>query len=191
MYLTILFLVILILALVALAVAMAYYRRQRMLDEKKVHYLGLRKENGNHWRRFESYQADIDRIRSDYNARLREIAILLGEIEQKRKEVRDVLGILKEEVRQKDDSMDRDLGKIIDRRKDIYRKLWSEFNGKKALYLSKLRQAKQSQVAIQNTNVKKDQEYQRWNETKILMERVKKEYESLLRNPLFSFMKKP
>jgi hypothetical protein len=183
--------ILFIFSLVIIGLAMAYYHRQRILQEKKIRYLNVKKENSAHWRRYESYQADIDRLRSNYNTRLREMALFKIDIDAKKKEIKEILEILKEETKHVDSVMDRDLVRIIDRRKDILKKLWTEQDGKKAAYLEKLQLAKQNQVSVDIIGSKTEQEYQLWNQTKFLLERIKKEYDLLSKRSFFHFEKRP
>jgi len=187
----ILFFLVILISLGIIGVAMAYYNRQRTLQEKKIQYLNFKKENSAHWRRYESYQADIDRLRSSYNTRIREIHLLNTEIEAKKKEIKEIMEILKEETKQVDSVMDRDLVRIIDRRKDIFKKHWAEQDGKKAAYLEKLQLAKQNQVSVNIIGSKREQEYQLWNQTKFHLERIKKEFDLLSKRSFFPFEKRP
>jgi cell division protein FtsL len=187
----ILFLLVIIISLVIIGLAMAYYHRQRILQEKKIRYLNVKKENSAHWRRYESYQADIDRLRSNYNTRLREMALFKIDIDAKKKEIKEILEILKEETKHVDSVMDRDLVRIIDRRKDILKKLWTEQDGKKAAYLEKLQLARQNQVSVDIIGAKREQEYKLWDETKFLLERLKKEYDLISKRSFFPFGMKP
>ncbi len=170
-----------------LGVAMIYFRHQRSLQEKKNQYQILHKECGAIWRRYESCQGDIDRMRANYTGRVREMNLLLGDVDAKRREIRDVLEILKEESRRVDLEMDRDLLRIIERRKGILQRAWNEYDGKKAAYLGKLQLAHQSQEGMSSINLRRDQEYQRWSQVKLRMERAKREYEALARRSVFSF----
>ncbi|MEA1996122.1 MAG: hypothetical protein U9N45_00710 [Gemmatimonadota bacterium] len=187
---SLLFLIVLILSIVVLLIGMAYSRHSRRLEEKKVQYINHRKEFNKHSRRYQAYQADIERLRSDYNLRMRELRLLTDEVGPLKKEIREVIEILKGEAERVDSRLDQDLVKIIQRRKDIINTRWISLNTKKTAYVTKIQQARQSQVSIDTIMKKKDKEFQQCNEMKLLMERLKKEYEILAKRPIISLRKK-
>ena len=187
MSIDILCLFILIFALFVLFVAILIINHQRMLKEKKMQYLSCQEKKHFHQSRYQSYQKDTDRLRSDYNNKLRDIILLSEEIGNKKKVITEVLEILRKEVNQIDHQMDRDSDKIIDRRKNMIKNYWQELNGIKTAYLEKVKQAQSDQVSLERLKVKKDDEFKKFIEMKSELEKIEDEYVQLMRNPVLPF----
>jgi len=174
-----------------LMVAMAIYRHQRMLAEKKAPYLAARKQGDSSKDRFESSQAEITRLRTDYNNILAEMTLLQTEIKEKRKEIKEILDILKEETSHLDEEMNQEFVKIVERRKELLKANWKLFNGKKTAYLEKLKQAQKDKDSMNKVMKKKDEAFRKWTEANVQMKRIAEEYEVLKKSSLFSFRKQP
>jgi len=178
---------ILILALVVLFIAFFIIQHQRMLKEKKVQYLSCKKKQKFHHNRYQFYQKDIERLRSDYNKKLKDIIFLSKEISNKKKLILEVLEILREEVKQVDNQMDHDSDRIIHRRKNMIKNYWVELNGIKTAYLEKLKQVQSNQVSLERLKENKDDEFKIFAEIKSELEQLEDEYVRMLRNPVLPF----
>ena len=187
MSMTVMFLVALLVSVAILAIAILVFRHQRMLQEKKAQYLKCRKEQGFHHRRYTTYQADLDRLRVAYNSRLRDLMLLGSEIEKSKDEIREILDILREESKTVDEEMERDLSRIIMRRKGMIANLWVATNGKKQLWLEKLKQAREDRRVQSDLIEKKDREFQLLTKTNSELGKLKREYETISRSSVFSF----
>jgi len=184
-------LVLLVGSLGLLMVAMAIYRHQRMLAEKKAQYLAARKQSDSYRARFESSQAEITRLRTDYNNILAEMTLLQTEMKEKRKEIKEILDILKEETSHLDEEMNQEFVKIVERRKEILKANWKLLNGEKNAYLEKLKQAQKDKDSMNKVMKKKDEAFRKWTEANVQMKRIAEEYEVLKKSSLFSFRKQP
>jgi hypothetical protein len=189
MYVTGGIVIALIFSTVVLLLAVKVYRRQQMLDQKRAEYLSFKKMNTAHWKRFETCQVEIDRIKADGKVKSREISLLIVEMDRKRREIREILEILKDESDHMDGAMDRDLLRIADRRKQILKAHWKELNGRKTAFLLKAQELQQCLGAVDGIIQRKDQEYAKWNETKLQLERLKQEFEQLSRSSVLSFLR--
>ena len=181
------FSIALVICAVILALAILTYRRQHLLTEMKALYLKARKERAFHYRRYTTYQADIDRLRVNFESHLGELDRLKNEIEAKKKEITDILDILREEIKQTDFEIDKDLTRIIERRKGMILKHWKELDGKKTLYLEKLKEIKQGKVTQRTLVEKKESEFQALSQSNSEIARVKAEYDRVIRSSIFSF----
>lgn len=186
----IMLLLVLILSLGFLFVAIMVIRHQRMLAEKKSRYLSCMKERDYHQRRYKACQVDIDKLRGSYNNLMRDLNLLLIEMEKKRNEIKDILEILKEESRDADKQMEQDLTRIIERRKGMLKDNWQEFNGQKTIYLEKLKQAVSDKQSMSRYIMTKEEEFRKWSKLETILQQFKKEYEQMMRNPIIPFGKK-
>jgi len=183
-------LLVLILSLGFLFIAILVIRHQRMLAEKKSRYLSCMKERDYHQRRYKACQVDIDKLRGSYNSLMRDLNLLLIEMEKKRNEIMDILEILKEESRDIDEHMEQDLTRIIERRKGMLKNNWQEFNGQKTIYLEKLKQAVSDKQSMSKYIMTKEEEFRKWSKLETSLQQFKKEYEQMMRNPIIPFGKK-
>jgi hypothetical protein len=173
-----------------LGLAITAFLHRRLLEEKKAAYLNVRKERGFHYRRFTTCQADLERLRVSFNSRLREVNHLKNEIEGKKKEIQDILDILREEFKQVDNEMDKDLTRIIGRRKGMIVNHWKELNGKKTLYLEKLKESQVDKLSRQKLIETKESEYQMLSQLNSELARLKAEYARIARRSILSFVTK-
>ena len=178
------FFVALLIAVATLVVAILVFRHQRMLQEKKATYLKCSKEHGFHNRRYKTLQVDLERLRSSYNSRIRELMQMNMEMEQLRKEIKEILEILRDESKSVDQEMEQDLSRIIQRRKGMIKKLWWEINGKKTLWMDKIRQAKADRKSQNDLIEKKDREFQLITQLNKELARLKHEYERLAQSSM-------
>lgn len=178
---------ILIAALVVLSMAFLIIQRQRMLKEKKSQYMTCRMKHNFHNRRYQGYQKDIERLRSIYNNKVKDIILLFEEISNKKKLITEGLEILREEVKQNYNRMNHDSDRIVARRKDMIRNYWQELNGKKAACLEKLKQARSDQFSLPKLEAKKNDEFRLSVEIKSELGKIEDEYNRLLRNPILPF----
>ncbi|MCE5272851.1 hypothetical protein LLH00_16350 [bacterium] len=176
----------LVISITILIFAMAFHRRQIILNQKRAEYLTVKRDNAAHWKRFETCQVEIDRYKADVKLRSRDLNVMIVEMDKKRHEIRDVLEILRDENDQAENDMDRELTKILERRKGILRGHWKELNGMKTLFIQKMADVSQLKSGIDSVVVRKDDEYQKWAKTKIKMDRLKNEFEAVSRSSLFS-----
>ncbi|MFH1069094.1 MAG: hypothetical protein V1794_05670 [Candidatus Glassbacteria bacterium] len=176
-----------LICLAIFGLAIMTFRHQRLLQEKKGMYLNAHKERSLHYRRYTTCQADLERLRVSFNNRLRELGHLKVEIQAKKKEIQDILDILREESKQVDEEMEKDLTRIIERRKGMILNHWKELNGKKALYLGKLKEAQTDKGSRQSLMEKKESEFQMLSRMNSELARLKSEYERIVRRPIFSF----
>lgn len=186
----IMLLLVLILSLGFLFITILIIRHQRMLAEKKFRYLSCMKERDYHQRRYKACQVDIDKLRGSYNSLMRDMNLLLIEMEKKRNEIMDILEILKEESRDVDEQMDQDLTRIIERRKGMLKDNWQEFNGQKTIYLEKLKQAVSDKQSMSRYIMTKEEEFRKWSKLETSLQQFKKEYEQIMRNPIIPFGRK-
>ena len=180
----------LVLSLVIFFFAVTVHRRQQMLSQKRAEYVAVKRDNASHWKRFETSQVEIDRLKADVKARVRDLNVMILDMDGKRKEIREVLEILKEENDNMDNRMDHDLSKIVERRKQILKAHWKEMNGLKTLYIQKMQEVAAMRGGMNGLLSKKDSEYVKWNKTKLQMERLKREFDSISRSSIMSFSKK-
>ncbi len=183
-------LLVFILSLGVLFVAILVIRRQRMLAEKKSQYLACMKQRDYHQRRFKACQVDIEKLRASYNSLLRDLNLLLIEMGKKKKEIKEILEVLKEESKGVDGQVEQDLTRIIERRKGMLKKDWQEFNGKKTSYLEKLKQAISDRQSMNGYIMRKEEEFKKWSELEARLQQLKKEYARMVRNPIIPFGKK-
>lgn len=186
----VMFLFVFILSLGILLIAILIIRHQRLLAEKKSQYLDCMKKRDYHQRRYKTHQVDIEKLRASYNSLLRDLNLLLTEMEQKGNEIREVLDVLKEESKDIDEQMEQDLARIIERRKGMLKKDWQVFNGQKTSYLEKIKQAISDRQSMNGYIVRKEEEFLKWKELETRLHQLKKEYELILRNPIIPFFKK-
>lgn len=186
----IMLLLVLILSLGFLFFSILIIRHQRMIAEKKSRYLNCMKERDYHQRRYKACQVDIDKLRGSYNSLMRDLNLLLIEMEKKRNEIMDILEILKEESRDIDEHMEQDLTRIIERRKGMLKDNWQEFNGQKTIYLKKLKQAVSDKQSMSKYIMTKEEEFRKWSKLETSLQQFKKEYEQMMRNPIIPFGKK-
>jgi len=182
--------IILIVAVAVLFMACLIIQRQRLLKEKKMQYVICRKKKNFHHSRYQFYQKDIERLKSDYNSKLKDTAVLSREISTKKKSIMEILEILIEENKQIDERMDRNSGKITDRRKNMISNYWQELNGAKTAYLEKVRQAHSDQVSLNGLQARQSEEFNKFTKTKSKLEQLKAEYSRLLQNPVLPFRTK-
>jgi hypothetical protein len=186
MSMTMMFVVALLILASILVIAIMVFRHQRALQEKKASYLRCRKEQGFHHRRYTTFQADLDRLRVSYNSRLRDLMLLGSEIEKSKDEIREILDILREESGGVDEEMEQDLSRIILRRKGMIENLWTAMNGKKVLWLDKLKKAREDRKAQNDLIDKKDKEFKLLTELNNELGKLKREYEEISRSSVFS-----
>lgn len=179
-----------IISMVILFYAVTVHRRQQLLNEKRAEYLSVKRDNSNHWKRFESSQVEVDHLRVDINARTRDLNMIFVDMERKRKEVREVLEILKDENDRVNSQMDRELSKIVDRRKQILRTHWKEMNGLKTIYIQKMQEVGQLHEGVENILSRKDAEYEKWDHTRLRMAHLKHEFEIISRSSFLSFARR-
>lgn len=177
----------LLLSLLILFYAISVHRRQQLLNRKRAEYMAVKKENAAHWKRFESSQIEIDRQKADIKARTRDLNVMILDMDHKRKEIREVLDILKEESDRMDSRVDQDISKIVERRKQILRTHWKETNGLKTLFIQKMQEVGQLRAGIDNTLSRKDSEYIKWTQTKLQMARLKHEFETISRSSILNY----
>ncbi|MEA2064176.1 MAG: hypothetical protein U9P14_10790 [Gemmatimonadota bacterium] len=178
---------IIIIACFVLFAALQAYRRQRLLDQKKAQYLNFKKKGSYHWSRFMKIKADIERTIDKCKMKRNELSLLLLEIADGNEEVRQVLEILKEEIKSNKEETDYDVGRIIDRRKKLLRNRWKDLNGKRTSYQDRRKELQILILSIDEEKREKEREYTRWNETKIILENVKNEYDRIRNQPFFLF----
>lgn len=183
-------LLVFILSLGVLFIAILVIRRQRMLAEKKAQYLACMKQRDYHQRRFKACQVDIEKLRVSYNSLLRDLNLLLIEMGKKKKEIKEILEVLKEESKGVDGQVEQDLTRIIERRKDMLKKDWQEFNGKKTSYLEKLKQAISDRQSMNGYIMRKEEEFRKWSKLEDYLKQLKKEYARMVRNPIIPFGRK-
>ena len=186
MSMTMMFLIALLIAIFILVIAILVFRHQRALQEKKAMYLRCRKEQGFHHRRYTTFQADLDRLRVAYNSRLRDLMLLGSDIEKAKDEIREILNILREESKMIDEEMKQDLSRIIMRRKGMIENLWTVMNGKKMLWLEKLKKAREDCRTQNDLIDKKEREFKMLNDLNNELGRLKREYESISRSSVFA-----
>lgn len=182
--------VALVLSVIVFFFAVGIHRRQQLLNLKRSEYLVVKRDNAVHWKRFETCQIEIDRCKSDVKMRTRDLNVMILDMDKKRNEIREVLNILREENDRADLEMDRDLTKIVERRKMILRTHWKEMNGLKTLFIQKMKEVSQLRGGIASVTTRKDDEYLKWTRTKMQMERLKREFEAVSRSSIFSFSRK-
>ncbi len=182
--------VAIILSAVIFFFAVGIHRRQQLLNLKRSEYLVAKRDNAAHWKRFETCQIEIDRCSSDVKMRTRDLHVMILEMDKKRNEIREILDILREENDRADLEMDRELTKIVERRKLILRTHWKELNGVKTLFIQKMKEISQLRGGISSVLARKDDEYLKWTRTKMQMERLKREFEAVSRSSIFSFSRK-
>ncbi len=183
------FFVALLISGLTLLAAILIFRRQRMLQEKKAAYMRCNKERGVRHRRYTTLQADLDRLRASYNSRVRELMQLNREMEKLRNKIKEILGILRDESKSVDQEMDLDLNRIIIRRKGMIEKLWKEINGKKVLWMEKVKQAKSDRKSQNGLIDKKDREFQLLTQLSTELSRLKQDYDQLTQSSILSFGK--
>jgi len=83
--------------------------------------------------------------------------------------------------------MERDLSRIIVRRKGMIENLWVGMNGKKTLWLEKLKQARADRGAQNDLIDKKDREFQLLTQLNDELGKLKREYDNILRRSILSF----
>ena len=183
----ILCLFVLVVASVAISIAALIINQQRKLKEKKMQYLSCSKKRDFHQNRYQGYQKEIERLKSNYNKKLADISFLSEEISNKKQVIKEVLEILREETRPTDYQMEHDSSNITDRRKGMIKKYWQELDGRKALYLEKLNRVLSDQLSLKKLKVKKDDEFQKFSQLQSQVENLKEEYLRLARNPVLPF----
>ncbi len=177
----------LIVAMVVLFIAISIARRRQILEEKKAQYLNCKKKQNFHYSRYQSYQKDIERLRSDHNSKLEDIIFLSKEIETKKKVITEIIEILREEIKQIEKHTDGISTKIIERRKGMINKYWQELNGVKTAYLEKLKEVQTDKFSMESLIAKKDEEFRIYSEIQSEVENLKGEYESMLRKLVSPF----
>jgi len=183
----ILCLFVLVVASVAIFVAALIINQQRKLKEKKMQFISCSKKRDFHNSRYQGYQKEIERLRSDYNKKLTDLAFLSKEIISKKQVITEILEILREETGPIDYQVDHDSTKIIDRRKGMIKKYWQELDGGKTLYLEKLKRVLSDQVSLKRLKEKKDDEFEKLNQLQSQLENLKDEYLHMARNPVLPF----
>ncbi len=183
------FSVALLISVGTLVVAVLVFRHQRLLQEKKAAYMKCSKERGFHDRRYKTLQADLDRLRVSYNSRIRELMQMNSEMERLRGEIKEILEILRDESKSVDQEMEQDLSRIIQRRKGMIRKLWQEINGKKTLWMEKIKQAGTDRQSQKDLIEKKEREFQLLARLSKELGRLKHEYEHLAQGSIVSIGK--
>ena len=186
----IMFFFVLIVSLGILAIAILFFRQQRILAEKKAQYVSCLKERDFHQRRYKACQVDIDKLRANHNSLMRELNHLLTEMGEKRSELANVLEILKEESKSIDDQMNQDLSRIVQRRKTMLKDDWQALNGQKASYLEKVKKVISDRQSMSAYIAKKEEEFKKWKEFETVLQMLKKQYEQLKRNPIIPFGRK-
>lgn len=181
-------LIVFMIALIVLFLAMTVYRHQRRLEQKKVEYLALKKETATHWMHYEKAQVNIDRIKSKNKEKQNEMGLMQMEINRNRKEISEIMEILKEEIKNADEEMNQDLSRIISRRKAMLKKSWSNCNLKKRKYLDDLNMIRTLNGSQLDENRKKDVLYNRWKSSGEAMEKIKRDYESLANSSALPFL---
>jgi len=183
----VMFLFILVISAAVLFFAILVIRHQRMLSEKKSQYLSCMKQRDFHQRRYKACQVDIEKLRISHNSLLGDLNQLLIEMEQKRTGIGEVLEILREEPKGLDGQMDRDITRIIERRKSLLKNDWQKFNGLKVSCLEKLRKMISERQAINGVIMKKENEFEKWNQLEARVQQLKKEYEQIKRSSIIPF----
>jgi len=184
------FFVALLICLGIMVVAVLVFRHQRMIQEKKAAYQKCSKERTFHHRRYTTLQADLDRLRVSYNNRIRELMLMDKEIEGLKGEIREILEILRDESKSVDQEMEQDLSRIIERRKGMTENLWNEINGKKLLWMDKIKQAKTDRNSQSGLIEKKEREYKLLAQYNNELTKLKQEFEELSRSSILSLGKK-
>jgi hypothetical protein len=184
------FFVALLICLGILAVAVLVFRHQRMLQEKKAAYQKCSKERVFHHRRYTTLQVDLDRLRVSYNNRIRELMLMNTEMEKLKGEIREILEILRDESKSVDQEMEQDLSRIIERRKGMIENLWKEINGKKMLWMDRVKQARTDRKSQNGLIEKKDREFQLMAQFNDELVKLKHEYDELARSSILSIGKK-
>ena len=180
-------LIILIVSLVAIFMACLIIQRQRMLKAKRTQCVNCRKKKNFYHSRYQFYQKDLERLRSDYNHKLRDITVLSREISTKKNLIMEILEILIEENKQIDDRMSRNSDKITDRRKNMIGNYWQELNGAKTAYMEKVRQAHSDQVSLKGLQAKQGEEFDKFIKIKSELKKLEADYARLLKNPVLPF----
>ncbi len=183
------FFVALLICLAIMVVAVLVFRHQRMLQEKKAAYQKCSKERVFHHRRYTTLQADLDRLRVSYNNRIRELMLMNSEMEKLKTEIREILEILRDESKSVDQEMEQDLSRIIERRKGMMETRWREINGKKQLWMERIKKAKADRKSQNDLIDKKDREFQLLAQFNNELLKLKSEYEELARSSILSFGK--
>jgi len=178
---------LLVFVLIVLAGALLITSHQRRLKEKKMQFVNCKKQRDFHHSRFQSHQKEIERLRLDYNNKLTDLSFLSQEISNSKQVITEILDILQEETSALREQTGHDSTKITDRRKEMIKKYWQEFNGKKAGYLEKLKQARSDQVSLERLKAQKDDEFKKCNQLQSRLENLKSEYLRLARNPILPF----
>ena len=181
---------ILILSMAVLFVAIMLFRHQRQVAEIKATFLNSKKQRNFFHQRYLTYQADLDRLRVSYNSMMKELLHIKSEMIDNKNEIKVILEILKEETRGVDDQMSQELSRIIDRRKGIVKRQWLEFNGRKALLIEKMNLALAEKASEESLIQKKDEAFAKLTEMNVILGRIKKDYERIVRSPIISFGKK-
>jgi len=190
MYLALTLGLMLVFSLAVLFVAVNMYRRQRMLQEKKIEYRIFQRKNSLHWSLFRRAQANIEHTKTLCKNKESEMIALLQEVKLDQKEIKDTLEILKKEIIQEGKGIEGELERIIERRKAIIKERWTSMNGKKTAFLERRKELQDLMASVERKKLLKDQEYARWSETKEKMARIKKEYEQISKKPFPSLDKK-
>ena len=181
---------ILFAALAVLFVAMNIYRRQRILEDRKVEYQKWKRQNVTQWALFRKAQANIDRIKNLCSDKQADMALLLNAVNEEKKEIKETLEILRKETKQAEQDWEGELGRLVERRKTILEKRWMSLNGKKVVYVNQRKEIQTLMGAIEREKVLKDKAYAKWNETKDIMGRIKKEFNKISSTPVSAFEKK-
>lgn len=179
------FLLIFIIALMVLFAFIKISHRQQMLNEKKARYGNFIKKRKFHFNRYQAYQKDIERLNSVLNEKFKDMTLLSMEIEDRKKIIKEILDILREEDNKIEEQTDPSFIKIVDRRKSMFKEQWEELNGDKTAYLEKYKQVQADMVPIENLKSKKNNEFRVYSEMRSEEERLKGEYENILQKPVF------
>ena len=183
-------LIVFMVALIILFLALTVYRHQRRLEQKKAEYMAVKKETATHWMHYEKTQINIDRIKGKNREKQNEMGLMQLDIQRNRKEVSEIMEILKEEIKNADEEMDQDLSRIISRRKAMLKKSWSNCNLKKRKYIDDLNMIRKLNESQLEENKKKDVLYNRWKSSKEVMEKIKRDYELLVTSSALPFLGK-
>ena len=183
----ILCLFVLVVASVAIFAAALIINQQRRLKEKKMQFISCSKKRDFHQSRYQGCQKEIERLKSDYNKKLTDLAFLSKEMSNKKQVITEVLEILREETSTIHEQMGHDSTNIMDRRKGMIKKYWQELNGEKTSYLEKLKRVGSNQVSLERLKENKDDEFKKLNQIQSQLENFKSEYLRLARNPILPF----
>ncbi|MBW7997680.1 MAG: hypothetical protein FVQ81_14120 [Candidatus Glassbacteria bacterium] len=179
----------LLISVMVLVGAILIFRHQRKVQEAKAAYQKCSRERGFHYRRYTTFQAELEKLRVSYNSRVRDLLLLNGEMGTVRDQIREILGILRDECKGVDKEMESDLGRIILRRKEMIENLWGELNGKKALWMEKLKKAKSDRQNQNSLIDKKDSEFKLLTQLNKQLSKLKRDYDQIASSSIVSFGK--